>query len=35
MLLFYTHVQVGRKINAHRVSVGNPEGQKPLGRPRC
>lgn len=35
MLVLYAHVQVGRKINAHSVSVGNPEGKKPLGRPRC
>jgi len=35
MLVLYVHVQVGTKINAHSVSVGNPEGKKPLGRPRC
>jgi len=36
MLVLYVHVQVGRKINAHRVSVvRNPEGKEPIGRPRC
>jgi hypothetical protein len=24
-----------RKRNAHRVLVRNPEGKRPLGRPRC
>jgi len=35
MLVLYPHGQVVRKINALSVSVGNPEGKKPLGRPRC
>jgi hypothetical protein len=30
MLVLYTHVQMGRKINGHRVSVGNPEGKIPF-----
>jgi hypothetical protein len=25
---------MGIKINAYRISVGNPEGERPLGRPR-
>jgi hypothetical protein len=25
---------MGEKINAYRILVGNPEGKKPLGRPR-
>jgi hypothetical protein len=24
----------GAKMNAHRISVGKPEGKRPLGRPR-
>jgi hypothetical protein len=26
---------MGKKRNAYRISVGKPEGKKPLGRPRC
>jgi hypothetical protein len=26
---------VGEKRNAYRILVGNPEGKRPLGRPRC
>jgi hypothetical protein len=26
---------MGEKRNAYRVLVGNPEGKRPLGRPRC
>jgi hypothetical protein len=26
---------LGEKRNAYRVSVGKPEGRRPLGRPRC
>jgi hypothetical protein len=26
---------MGEKRNAYRILVGNPEGKKPLGRPRC
>jgi hypothetical protein len=26
---------VGGKRNAYRILVGNPEGKRPLGRPRC
>jgi hypothetical protein len=25
---------MGKKRNAYRILVGNPEGKKPLGRPR-
>jgi hypothetical protein len=25
----------GEKRNACRIMVGNPEGKRPLGRPRC
>jgi hypothetical protein len=27
--------QMGEKRNAYRILVGNPEGRRPLGRPRC
>jgi hypothetical protein len=27
--------RMGRKKNAHRLFVGNPEGKRPLGIPRC
>jgi hypothetical protein len=27
--------QMGAKRNACRILVGNPEGKRPLGRPRC
>jgi hypothetical protein len=26
--------QMGEKRNAYRILVGNPEGKRPLGRPR-
>jgi hypothetical protein len=26
---------IGEKRNAYRLLVGNPEGKRPLGRPRC
>jgi hypothetical protein len=26
--------RMGEKTNAYRILVGNPEGKKPLGRPR-
>jgi hypothetical protein len=26
---------MGAKRNAYRISVGKPEGRRPLGRPRC
>jgi hypothetical protein len=26
---------MGEKRNAYRLLVGNPEGKRPLGRPRC
>jgi hypothetical protein len=26
---------MGEKRNAYRIFVGNPEGKRPLGRPRC
>jgi hypothetical protein len=26
---------VREKRNAYRILVGNPEGKRPLGRPRC
>jgi hypothetical protein len=26
--------RMGEKINAYRILVGNPEGKRPLGRPR-
>jgi hypothetical protein len=26
--------RMGEKRNAYRISVGKPEGKKPLGRPR-
>jgi hypothetical protein len=25
----------GEKMNAYRIFAGNPEGKRPLGRPRC
>jgi hypothetical protein len=28
-------VQIGEKRNAYRILVGNSEGKRPLGRPRC
>jgi hypothetical protein len=27
--------RMGEKKNAYRLLVGNPEGKRPLGRPRC
>jgi hypothetical protein len=27
-------VRIGEKRNAYRILVGNPEGKRPLGRPR-
>jgi hypothetical protein len=27
--------QLGETRNARRILVGNPEGKRPLGRPRC
>jgi hypothetical protein len=27
--------RMGEKRNAYRILVGNPEGKRPLGRPRC
>jgi hypothetical protein len=26
---------MGENRNAYRISVGMPEGKRPLGRPRC
>jgi hypothetical protein len=26
---------MGEKRNTHRIFVANPEGKRPLGRPRC
>jgi hypothetical protein len=26
---------MGEKRNVYRLLVGNPEGKRPLGRPRC
>jgi hypothetical protein len=26
---------IGEKMNAYRLLVGKPEGNRPLGRPRC
>jgi hypothetical protein len=26
---------MGEKRHAYRILVGNPEGKRPLGRPRC
>jgi hypothetical protein len=26
---------MGERRNAYRMLVGNPEGKRPLGRPRC
>jgi hypothetical protein len=26
--------RIGKKRNAYRILVGNPEGKRPLGRPR-
>jgi hypothetical protein len=26
---------VGEKRNAYRILVGKPEGNRPIGRPRC
>jgi hypothetical protein len=26
---------MGEKRNAYRILVGEPEGKRPLGRPRC
>jgi hypothetical protein len=26
---------MGKKRNAYRILVGNPEGKRPLGRSRC
>jgi hypothetical protein len=25
---------MGEKVNSYRILVGNPEGKRPLGRPR-
>jgi hypothetical protein len=33
VVLMYT-VTMGEKWNAYRILVGNPEGKRPLGRPR-
>jgi hypothetical protein len=30
----YIHFRIGEKRNAYRLSVGKPEGMRPLGRPR-
>ena len=27
--------RIGKGIGVYRVLVGKPEGQRPLGRPRC
>jgi hypothetical protein len=27
--------RMGEKRNTYRILVGNPEGKRPLGRPRC
>jgi hypothetical protein len=27
--------KVGKKMNAYRIFVGKPEGERPLRRPRC
>jgi hypothetical protein len=27
--------RMGEKRNAYRILVGKPEGERPLGRPRC
>jgi hypothetical protein len=27
--------RMGAKRNAYRISVGNPQGKRPLGRSRC
>jgi hypothetical protein len=27
--------RMGAKRNTYRIFVGNPEGNRPLGRPRC
>jgi hypothetical protein len=35
MLRWAGHVaQMGERRNAYRILVGNPEGKRPLGRPR-
>jgi hypothetical protein len=26
---------MGKKRSAYRILVGNPEGKRPLGKPRC
>jgi hypothetical protein len=32
----WAHVaRMGEKRNAYRILMGNPEGKRPLGRPRC
>jgi hypothetical protein len=36
MMRWAGHVaRTGEKRNAYRIVVGNPEGKRPLGRPRC
>jgi hypothetical protein len=33
-IIIYPSSNVGEKRNAYRILVGNPEGKRPLGRPR-
>jgi hypothetical protein len=36
IILWAGHVaRMGEKRNAYRILVGKPEGNRPLGRPRC
>jgi hypothetical protein len=35
LFLFMSYNNMGEKRNAYRILMGNPEGKRPLGRPRC
>jgi hypothetical protein len=34
-LMLFSYPKMGEKRNVYRLLVGKPEGERPLGRPRC